>query len=129
MVGTKKVIYIAGPITGVENYWEAFEQAEDDLAACGCIPLSPARLPEGMTKAQYMRMCFSMIDSADAVLFLHGSDKSEGALLEFAYCDYIGKPRIWHRRFEMDEDLNVRENPPGVRIEWLKYKLKEVFGE
>lgn len=88
----KKVVYIAGPITGVENYREAFEKAEAELTARGCIPLSPAHLPEGMTKAQYMRICFAMIDSADAVLLLPGSIRSPGALTEYTYCNYIEKP-------------------------------------
>lgn len=126
MEGTKKVIYIAGPITGVRNYWEAFEQAEDDLSAAGYIPLSPARLPEGMTKAQYMRMCFAMIDSADAVLFLHNYEHSEGARLELEYCRYTDKPAVPHRSFD---SLNGAANPPGVRIEWLKYQLEGVLGE
>ena len=128
MKGTQKVIYIAGPISGVKNYWEAFEQAEDDITARGHIALSPARLPEGMTNAQYMRTCFAMIDCADAVLFLTDFEQSEGALLERGYCKYIGKPGIPHRRFE-NSVLGRVENPTGVRVEWLKHQLGEVFGE
>jgi len=88
----KKVVYISGPISGVPQYWEAFERAEDDLTAAGFIPLSPSRLPKGMTAEQYMRINFAQIDSADAVLALPGSLDSVGALLESAYCRYIGKP-------------------------------------
>ena len=90
----KKVIYIAGPITGVERYWEAFELAEDIITSLGHIALTPSRLPGGMTPAQYMRMCFSMIDSADAVLFLPGWTNSGGATLEKQYCAYIDKPIV-----------------------------------
>lgn len=89
---SKKIIYVAGPITGVPNYWEAFEKAEDELTAKGYIVLLPSRLPSGMTKAQYMRICFAMIDCADAVLFLRGWSKSGGACLEREHCDYTGKP-------------------------------------
>lgn len=88
----KKVVYIAGPITGVSKYWEAFEKAEDAILAEGWVPLSPSRHPVGLTLEAYARMNFAMIDSADAVLVLPGSDKSAGATLEAAYCDYIGKP-------------------------------------
>lgn len=87
-----KTIYIAGPITGVKNYWEAFEKAEDELSHEGFVPLLPSRLPKGMTDAQAMRICFAMIDAADAVLFLPGWEKSKGARLERVYCNYIEKP-------------------------------------
>lgn len=84
-------VYIAGPITGVPEYWVPFDAAAEELMAKGCVPLSPATLPEGLTRAQYMRMCFAMIDSADAVLLLPGWEKSPGARLEQQYCAYIDK--------------------------------------
>lgn len=87
----KSVFYISGPITGVERYWEAFEAAEDALVAQGHAVLNPAKLPEGMTKKQYMQINFAQIDAADVVYFLPGWQASAGARLERAYCDYIGK--------------------------------------
>lgn len=94
MEDKKKVIYIAGPITGVTGYKERFERAEEFVKAVGYIPLSPAHQPGGMSNAQYMRMCFAMIDSADEVLFLDGWEQSKGARLEHQYCEYIEKPII-----------------------------------
>jgi len=122
----KKIIYIAGPMTGVDKYWEAFERAEDDLIALGCIPLSPAKNPIGLTNAQYMRIDFGMIDCADAVLFLPGSHVSEGAKLERHYCEYIEKPIVCLREHAgiFDEKL-----PREVTFAWLKHDLEEVFGE
>ena len=87
----KKVIYIAGPITGVDKYWEAFEKAEDELMAQGYITISPTRLPKGMTAEQYMMISFATINQADAVYFLPDWQFSKGACLEREYCDYIGK--------------------------------------
>lgn len=87
----KKSVYIAGPITGVERYWEAFEKAEDELIALGFIPISPSRLPEGLTYEQYARISLATIDAVDAVLFLPGWDRSKGARLERDYCSYTGK--------------------------------------
>ena len=88
----KKVIYIAGPVTGVERYWEPFERAQDELEAAGFIALSPTWQPKGMNNAQYMRICLAMIDSADGVLFLHKWPHSKGATLEWNYCEYTDKP-------------------------------------
>lgn len=121
-MGQKKVVYIAGPITGVDKYWEAFERAEDDLSALGYIPLSPARLPGGLTNAQYMRIDLAMIDSADAVLFLPGFSDSTGAQLEHEYCEYIDKPHVFYRN-----KFHGVEDPRAITLEWLKKELKEAL--
>lgn len=84
-------IYIAGKITGNENYREEFAKAQAELEKNGHTVLNPAVLPEGLTKGEYMRICFSMIDIADEVVFLPGWQDSEGAMLETDYCLYINK--------------------------------------
>ena len=88
-------VYIAGKITGCPNYKERFYDAEKALNWEGHIALSPADLPEGMTTADYMRICFAMIDVADCVAFLPGWEDSPGARLEHAYCVYIDKKTLW----------------------------------
>lgn len=124
METTKKVIYIAGPITGVENYWEAFERAEEHLEGLGYIALSPARLPYGMTNDQYTRICSAMIDSADAVLLLPGWRNSKGARLERLRCEYIGKPIIVYQE---RDPISGKKNPLTVTHAWLVNDLEEVF--
>lgn len=86
-----KKIYIAGKITGDPNYQIKFMKARAGLMKQGHIVLTPAVLPEGMTPADYMRICFAMIDTADAVAFLPDYAESKGAMVELAYCNYVGK--------------------------------------
>ena len=63
------------------------------------VILNPALLPEGLTRAEYMRICISMIDVPAAVFALPDAGESAGAKVELAYCRYIGKPVV-----ELEED-------------------------
>lgn len=84
-------IYIAGKITGEPNYKEKFDIAATSLEAQGHIVLNPAELPEGMLPADYMRICFAMIDTADAIYLLKDWYSSSGASIERNYAMYTGK--------------------------------------
>lgn len=84
-------VYIAGKITGDPGYRDKFAAAEIQLGWQGNNVLNPAELPEGMTPADYMRICLAMIDVADSVVFLPNAKDSAGARIERAYCEYIGK--------------------------------------
>lgn len=84
-------IYIAGKITGDSNYLLKFMYARRHLERQDNIVISPSVLPEGMTPSDYMRICFAMIDVADAVAFLPDWEDSKGAKLEMEYCRYTGK--------------------------------------
>lgn len=84
-------IYIAGKITGDPRYLDKFLGAAEKLEALGHIVLNPAEQPEGMSKAEYMRICFAMLDCADGVLLLRDWMDSPGARLEAAYAHYVGK--------------------------------------
>lgn len=119
----KKTVYIAGPITGVPNYWEAFERADEMVTSMGYTALTPSRLPHEISNAQAMRICLSMIDSTDAVLFLPGWDNSEGAQLEYLYCKYVRKPYVHMVATQDGEPV-----PEGVTRAWLQHNLEEVLG-
>lgn len=121
---TKKTIYIAGPITGVKNYWEAFEKAEEMVEGLGYTALTPSRLPKGMTNAQYMRICLGMIDSSDAVLFLPRWEHSPGAQLEHDYCRYTDKPGVYLRTHASPFGSPC---PDSVIRAWLEHDLEEVL--
>lgn len=84
-------IYISGKITGDPNYKEKFSSIKKDLEAEGYIVLNPAVLPQGLSNEDYMRICFAMIDTADAVAFIEGFVDSPGAMLELEYCKYTRK--------------------------------------
>ena len=86
--------YIAGKITGNERYREEFAAGEKKLRALGYIPLNPAVLPEGLEKADYMRICSAMLDSADAIALLITWTASEGAGIELSLARYTGKEII-----------------------------------
>lgn len=85
---------IAGKITGNENYKAEFAEAEEKLRELGHIPLNPAVLPEGLEKADYMRICLAMLDSADAIAPLLSRTRSDGAAIEMSLARYTDKKQI-----------------------------------
>lgn len=101
-------VYIAGGITGVEDYKARFAAAkrmllregEDRPISMECYygtpradkVLNPAELPEGWPDKVYMDVCLAMIRAADLVVFLPGWEQSRGASLEMQYCRYQIKP-------------------------------------
>ena len=85
-------IYISGKITGDRRYKTKFKEAERKLAATGHIVINPAVLPLGLSEADYMRIDFAMMEAADVVLFLHDYHESKGAMLEWSWCQRVGKP-------------------------------------
>lgn len=90
--------YIAGKITGDPNYYERFQAAKRHLEEEGYIVLNPAELPVKMMPADYMRICFAMMESADLVVFLPDWAKSRGAKIENEWCQYVGKQIMYLRR-------------------------------
>ena len=87
-------VYIAGKITGDKDFKEKFELHKQQLTTIGYDVLSPADLPNGLTRAEYMRLCFAMIEMSDIVILLDDYINSPGALLELEFCKYIGKHYI-----------------------------------
>lgn len=87
--------YIAGKITGDPNYRRKFAIGQQALEYEGYTVLNPADLPEGMRPADYMKICFAMIDVADVVAFLPNWYLSGGASLERDYCEYTGKQTMF----------------------------------
>ena len=84
-------VYIAGAIAKDPDYREKFNRAADIVESLGHVALNPAILPDGLDQADYMRICFAMLDSADFILPLYDAKQSEGAKVELAYCERIRK--------------------------------------
>lgn len=86
-----KVIYIAGPMTGLPNYnREAFFRKQMSLRLDGWAVISPHVLPSGLTQSNYMDICLAMVRSANAVYMLRNWEKSSGAYCEHALAKKLG---------------------------------------
>lgn len=88
-------IYIAGKITGLKNYQQKFEEAQERLEVGGYKVMNPAILPPGFDYEDYMRICFAMIDVCDAVYFLADWRDSPGAMREHEYASRAGKDIVY----------------------------------
>ena len=98
-------VYIAGKITGDPNYKDNFYDGKRAMEMEGHTVLNPADLPEGMRPADYMRICFAMIDCSDVVAFLPDWQYSRGAALEYQYCQYVGKEIVFLEEVEPYRNL------------------------
>ena len=87
-------VYLSGKITGDDHYREKFAEYERQMIEKGHIVLNPAFLPVGMKYGDYMRICKSMIEVADAVVLLPDADKSSGASHEKEYAEILEKKII-----------------------------------
>lgn len=77
-------------MTGIPGYnRDAFNKEAAKLEAAGHVVLNPATLPIGLTKPQYMDICFAMLRACDGIHMLHGWGKSDGALAELAYAESL----------------------------------------
>ena len=88
-------IYIAGKITGKEDYKTDFKAAEERLTKQGHTVMNPSFLPEGFEHSEYLHICKAMIDVCDAVYFLPTWADSKGAHLEMGYAKAKGKEIIF----------------------------------
>jgi hypothetical protein len=85
------IVFLSGPITGVEDYREKFAAAEAQLIDQGHVVLNPAVLPFGLEHGQYMAICYPMLVCADEVAQLPGWENSTGALIEHRWAQALGK--------------------------------------
>ena len=80
-----KKIYIAGQITGLDNFKDIFDKAEKELTKAGNVCMNPATLNKGFEHGEYMHVCYSMIDICDSLYMLPNWKQSKGAQMEHDY--------------------------------------------
>ena len=99
-------VYIAGKITGENraSVAEKFASAMCKLKSAGHLPFNPSVLPdyEEVDHADYMHICFAMIDVCDAIYMLKDWQTSAGARAELQYA------AEWKKKI-MYEDENTKE--------------------
>ena len=89
---TMAIVYISGPMTGIEDFNRpAFNALAAELRAAGHVVLNPADLPDGLSYAAYMDIDMAMVRAADVLVMLDGWEKSKGAAAEANYAYALGK--------------------------------------
>lgn len=81
-------IYISGPISGQEGYRMRFSVIEQALEQKGWRVINPAKLPEGLSRREYMLADLTQLLICDAAFFMHNYMDSEGAGIEHSLAGY-----------------------------------------
>lgn len=105
-------IYISGPITGTDDFYERFAEAEATWSCDGSSVVNPAKLndimPKDATHEEYMRMSFELLDICDAIYMMKGWEESKGANREYGYAVAKGMRLMFEKWSE--------EHPPETRL-------------
>lgn len=92
------LVFISGPITGIENYEENFARAEREICShknfnvCNPTQIPRTGMGEDPGTVYYesiMEKCIDLLDHCDAIYMLKGWENSIGANREYGYA--LGK--------------------------------------
>lgn len=82
----KEIIYISGPMEGVENYEKNFRRAENYLENQGYEVVNPANIDvTGMSREDILDMDLKLLRECDAICMLKGWQQSCGANREYGF--------------------------------------------
>lgn len=104
------VVYIAGPMTGYEEYnFPAFNAVADNLRAQGYTVYNPADhgLIEGAGWADYLRFDLGNLVKCEAIFFLPGWSHSNGAQLEYDVAKRLGMKLSFHPKAEVPDECQA----------------------
>ena len=86
MAVRKPILFISGPMRGYPNYNRpAFNELAQKAIELDYIVLNPALLPTTLPDEAYMPICLAMLNTADFIYLLPGSENSVGSLAEQAF--------------------------------------------
>jgi len=80
----KRLIYIAGAVTGTTDYIERFEDAAYQAVLLKYLPINPIELPHNHDKSweSYMKETIIAMMRCEAIFMMKGWRQSKGATIE-----------------------------------------------
>ncbi|MNO45549.1 hypothetical protein D3C76_358160 [compost metagenome] len=111
-----KRVYIAGPMTGIEDFnFPAFNAMADNMRAGGWHVENPADhgVVHGAEWADYLRYDVGRLATCEAIMLLPGWSKSKGANLEVTIARQLGMPIM------LAEGAEPAPQPHPEPIAWM----------
>lgn len=117
-----KKVYIAGRITGTDDYRERFAKAEEEARVRGYEPINPVAIPraEELPYEEVMERCKELVASADFLYLLNGWEWSNGAIEELKHF------MATHNREEM-RVFYEHEGLPEITCRMCLYSLPDAY--
>lgn len=108
-------IYIAGPMTGIENYnFDRFNAKEAELIEKGHRTLNPAKIGILPEYKMYWPINRAMLDGADAIYMLDGWENSPGARKELLYAVENSIPLLFENKDTLYKLLQCKSHSEAV---------------
>ena len=89
-----KSVFLSGPITGIDDYKDKFEDAMEIIRALGANAVfnPAAEIPDDTEHEEAMNICTDKVTTSDCVVVLDGWENSKGALIEYVFSRACGIP-------------------------------------